>query len=87
MLPVMKLQAYLAGKRITHRQFAELVGSTEFAVHKWVTGERIPRPKWMRVIAEKTGGIVTAKDFHDDGSSLIPVPTELVASGEDASHG
>lgn len=52
MTVVEKLQK-MAGKR----------GCTEFAVRKWITGERIPRPKMQALVMEFTAGAVTPNDW------------------------
>lgn len=59
----MKLATYLQEAGITYAEFAKSVGASAFAVGKWARGDRIPRPPAMRLIAEKTGGKVTAGDF------------------------
>jgi hypothetical protein len=38
-------------------------GCTEFAVRKWITGERIPRPKMQATIMKFTAGRVTPNDW------------------------
>lgn len=65
MLRGMKLQDYLAEKKISHQDFGKLVGASEFGVRKWVRGERVPRNDAMRKIQEVTGGAVGPADFFD----------------------
>jgi hypothetical protein len=38
-------------------------GCTEFAVRKWVSGERTPRPKMQALIMDFTAGAVTPNDW------------------------
>jgi transcriptional regulator with XRE-family HTH domain len=40
-------------------------------VHRWITGQRIPRPRQMREIEVRTGGKVTPSDFYRD-----PLPAQ-----------
>lgn len=60
----MELKLWIKDQGLTALTFAEKVNHSEFAVGKWVRGERIPRPDAMRKIAEVTGGGVTAADFY-----------------------
>lgn len=62
----MKLKSYLEQNKIDHAEFAEAVGSSVSGVRKWLSGERVPRPKAMTKIAESTGGEVTAADFFPE---------------------
>lgn len=61
----MKLRDYMAANGLTAKAFAESVGSTEFAVTKWVRGERRPSESFMARIADVTGGEVMPNDFFD----------------------
>lgn len=61
----MRLQAYLDLKGLSHAQFGEQVGASEFGVRKWARRERIPRPAAMRRIQETTEGAVSPEDFFD----------------------
>ena len=76
----MQLQAYLALKGISEKQFADKIGASESGVLKWVRRERIPRPEKMREIAKATEGAVTASDFFDDAGNPEPDDAEIRAA-------
>lgn len=38
-------------------------GCTVYAIRKWITGERIPRPKMQAIIMHFTGNAVTPNDW------------------------
>lgn len=61
----MRLEIYLTKKRLTIPEFAEQIGVTPQAVHRYVRGERIPRLDVMDRIIELTGGKVEAGDLVD----------------------
>jgi predicted transcriptional regulator len=65
----MKLSDYLAANRITNEGFAKMLGTSQPAVSRYVTGKRVPRPQHIRRISEITGGEVTANDFMAPSSS------------------
>lgn len=58
----MTLDTYLKQHRITHREFAELIGCEQPTVTRFIAG-RIPSPELMRIISEKTADEVTPNDF------------------------
>lgn len=59
----MTISEWLERKNLTHEQFALMCGCDRSSVTKWVTGERFPSPKWMRVILRVTKGqVFTTKD-------------------------
>ncbi len=66
----MTLKEWLADKQLSHIEFAKHISRTPEAVRRYVNGERIPDKATMPVIAEKTGGAVTANDFF--GIELDP---------------
>ena len=59
----MKLAQYLETKKITDGEFAEKIGVSLQAVHRYKNGQRFPRPEHLSKIQEVTGGRVTANDF------------------------
>lgn len=59
----MKLQDYLSQTKTSPEDFAKKVEASTSGVRKWVSGERIPRPKHVRRITEATKGAVTAIDL------------------------
>lgn len=63
MVAPMKLQTYLENHKLSHADFAALLGVSEFGVRKWAREERMPRRKALRRIQEVTGGQVTPADF------------------------
>jgi len=75
----MQLQAYLASKGLSEKQFADQIGASESGVVKWVRRERIPRPEKIREIARITEGAVTAADFFD-----LPGDIASTEDGSDA---
>lgn len=58
----MKLNAYLADKKMSVADFAKLVPVDPVTVHRWISGGRFPM-KHLAKIAEITQGAVTANDF------------------------
>lgn len=58
-----KLERYLADHDLTQERFAEMIGSTQESVSRWISGQRMPRPSTMARIAAETKGAVTANDF------------------------
>lgn len=61
----MRLETYLAKKKLTIPEFAGQIGVTPQAVHRYVRGERIPRLDVMDRIIEISGGKVGAGDLVD----------------------
>lgn len=60
----MQLREYLDRREITIPVFAERIGVSVQAVHRYVTGERTPRPEVMKRIAAVTQGDVEPNDFY-----------------------
>lgn len=46
------LRKFLAESKITQRKCAELVGTTEAAVSRWVHGTRMPNSPTLKVLAD-----------------------------------
>lgn len=61
----MKLRDYMTSRDLTAKAFAETIGATEFAVTKWLRGERRPSGDLMMRIVDATDGAVTPNDFFD----------------------
>jgi predicted transcriptional regulator len=59
----MQLATYLERFDISKSAFAARIGVTQVAVSRYVSGQRIPRPRLMEKIKSETGGRVTANDF------------------------
>jgi len=60
----MHLRAYLAAHEIPIPAFAGLIGVSVQAVHRYVAGDRVPRPKVMERIKAATKGDVQPNDFY-----------------------
>lgn len=59
----MQLRQYLADRNIPIAVFADQIGVSFQAVHRYLTGERLPRRDVMERIKAATGGLVTPNDF------------------------
>lgn len=64
----MTLNEYVKRKRLTHEQFAGLVGCTRAAVTRWLSGSRAPSPRWVTIILRKTKGAVSVQDLRSVAS-------------------
>lgn len=64
----MTLDEYLRSKRLTHEQFAALVGCTRAAVTRWLSGSRAPSPRWVAIILKKTRNAVSVQDLRSVAS-------------------
>ena len=60
----MHLRRYLASLGISVATFADTIGVTVQAVHRYVNGERIPNRDVMERIAAATQGKVQPNDFY-----------------------
>jgi hypothetical protein len=61
----MKLGPYLAKEKITPGAFAERIGVSVQAVHRYVGDERVPHRDVMQRIIEHTHGEVQPNDFFE----------------------
>ena len=61
----MQLREYLSEQKISLPAFDEAIGVTVQAVHRYVSGERIPRHDVMARIAAETRGRVQPNDMHE----------------------
>lgn len=59
----MTLIEWLAEKDITVPEAAKVFGVTIFAVRKWISGERVPRPRTQSRIKRITKGLVSGDDW------------------------
>ena len=72
----MKLADFLSAEKLSLAQFAQLAGiGSRQAVHKYATGERIPRPDQMARIVAATGGKVQPGDFYPAHAAPRPEST------------
>lgn len=61
----MRLDTYLETKTVSDSDFADLIGVSRQAVHRYKTGERFPEKPVLTKIFEATNGEVTANDFAE----------------------
>ncbi len=61
----MKLSTFLIQQQLSPADFARRLGVCRMTVHRYIRGDRFPRPRLLRKIAELTDGQVTANDFLD----------------------
>jgi transcriptional regulator with XRE-family HTH domain len=61
----MKLETYLTQNQIKPSSFAAEIGVAPSTITRLLKGERSPRLDLIMLIKEKTGGLVTAEDFHE----------------------
>lgn len=59
----MELRQYLDDHEIPVSAFATAIGVSVQAVHRYLTGERIPKREVIERIARATGGKVQPNDF------------------------
>lgn len=77
----MKLSDYLITQQITPAEFARRIGVGRMSVHRYIRGERFPRPDVLQRIHQATKGRVTPNDFL----LLSPTPAPGSPSGIDTS--
>lgn len=73
----MKLTDYLASQSISDADFANVIGVSRQAVHRYKTGERAPEWPVLAKIRDATDGAVTPDDF-------LPQPAQPAPSGASA---
>jgi len=66
----MKLATYLQSHSISRREFALKIGISEASLSRYITGDRMPRPKIARAIMTVSGGKVTPNDFITTDQSI-----------------
>ena len=59
----MRLRQYLSAHDISMAVFAERIGVSTQAVHRYLTGDRLPRPDVMMRIKAETRGAVQPNDW------------------------
>jgi transcriptional regulator with XRE-family HTH domain len=59
----MTLREWREKKGLTMVELARMLGVDKSAVSRWESGERFPSRRFLKKIAEVTGGEVTANDF------------------------
>jgi transcriptional regulator with XRE-family HTH domain len=59
----MDIASWLTSTATTAADFAKRIGVSRQALHRYKTGDRVPRPKMLARIREETDGAVTANDF------------------------
>ena len=62
---VLPLRVWLAWKKISHKELAEIVDVTPRSVSKWATEGLIPLPKHQRRIAKALGVELEQIDFKN----------------------
>jgi transcriptional regulator with XRE-family HTH domain len=60
----MDLRTYLDRHTQSLPAFADRLGISNQALHRYLNGERLPRPEIMERIARETGGQVRVQDFY-----------------------
>ena len=61
----MKLSEYLENQGLSQEGFGRLIGVTQQAVERYVSGARVPRPEVIRRIVDATDGAVEPNDFFE----------------------
>lgn len=64
-----KLQEWLDRKRMSHAEFAKLIGADRSSVTRYAAAGRMPRRGVLARISEVTGGAVCADDFVTDAAA------------------
>ncbi len=59
----MKLESWLEREGISHREFGEMVGSSQPSVGRWINHGAIPNKLHLIEIRKVTDGEVLANDF------------------------
>lgn len=61
----MKLSDWLSSNEIKDADFADRIGVSRQALHRYKTGKRVPERDVMFRIVSETDGSVTANDFYE----------------------
>ncbi len=77
----MKLDQWLSDNDESYGAFGRRIGLSRQAVHRYCTGQRIPRPKDMLKITAATSGAVVISDFYGDEKTSAKAD---ISPGEDA---
>lgn len=62
----MTLKQWLSKNEIRPETACRHLGCTIFAFRKWLTGERVPRPRMQAKIMKMTAGAVSANDWIEN---------------------
>lgn len=68
----MRLGRYLDVHDLTATQFADWVGVDRSTMHRWLTSQRYPEPKYLERVQSITNGQVTPNDFLDQWRECHP---------------
>ncbi|MEM6259412.1 MAG: helix-turn-helix transcriptional regulator [Planctomycetota bacterium] len=71
----MKLSDYLITQQLGPAEFARRIGVGRMSVHRYISGERFPRPDVLARIARETAGQVTPNDFLTQVSDDLNLTT------------
>jgi transcriptional regulator with XRE-family HTH domain len=63
-LALMQLQTWLDKETVSQAELAAALAVNRATVSRWLSGDRVPRAKWLRAIAEYTGGKVRPRDWN-----------------------
>jgi hypothetical protein len=65
----MTLQEYKEKNKLTNKDLAKLIGLTGknpiVSVIRYLKSERLPHPRFMKAITNKTNGLVKPNDFYE----------------------
>lgn len=76
------LRRHLFENKISFPTFAETIGVSVQAVHRYVSGERVPRHEVMERIATATGGRVQPNDMHEAVAARAGAETAKAAEAK-----
>ncbi|MEM1353895.1 MAG: helix-turn-helix transcriptional regulator [Planctomycetota bacterium] len=76
----MKLSDYLVTQQLGPAAFARQIGVGRMSVHRYISGERFPRPDVLERIYEATQGQVTPNDFLTLPPGIAPSVSGSVES-------
>ena len=65
----MKLRTHLEATHTPVPEFAKRIGVSVAALHRYLTGQRLPRPDVMEKIVRETQGSVQPNDFFEFSSA------------------
>ncbi len=71
----MNLRTYLDSHKIGPAEFAASILVSAAALHRYLSGDRIPRPGVLERIVMRTGGEVQPNDFFVFAGNQLPVAT------------
>ncbi|MEM7625873.1 MAG: helix-turn-helix transcriptional regulator [Planctomycetota bacterium] len=82
----MKLSDYLISQQLGPAEFARRIGVGRMSIHRYIRGERFPRPEVLQRIYQATAGQVTPNDFLALNPTHAPgnVPSNFEARAESA---